>query len=43
MNNNILRAQFDNFPDKPNYSQLISVLLLGEDFREHAFLLLRDL
>lgn len=43
MSNNIVRVQFDNFPDKPNYSQLISALLFGEDFREHFFLLLWDL
>ena len=40
MKNNILRVQFDNFPEKPNYSQLTSVLLFGEDSRESAFLLL---
>lgn len=37
--NNILGVQFDNFLEKPNYSQLISVLLIG-DLKGHALLFL---
>lgn len=37
MKNNILSVQFDHFPEKPNSSQLTSVLLFGEDFRSVLF------
>lgn len=37
MKNNILRVQSDNFPEKPNSSQVTSVLSFGEDFRSVLF------